>query len=110
MCIKLKKMEQTQELPRSTSNGVAPNGYGCLGREMKISPKTLAITYDSGYGMTFNENSVEVVIGIGTNHTAHLFMSIEAYDAWLKGEPMNITTLKEFSESNVRGMKRKKRK
>lgn len=78
---------ETQKITQKTS---------CLGKEIKISPKTMITINSPGYRKTYYVESVEVLIGIGNNHTATLIMSKDAFDALQSGEKVDITTIQDF--------------
>lgn len=69
-----------------------------LGKEIKISPKSHAAINAPGFKTEFFVESVNVLIGIGKDHTADLIMTKEAWEALNNGEQVSITTLKEFKE------------
>jgi hypothetical protein len=79
---------------------------GNLGKEIKISPKSHCTVNHPGYKMEMYVPSVCVTIGIGKDHTADLIMDVESWEALNAGEPVHITTAKEFKEKYVH--KRKK--
>lgn len=70
--------------------------FSSLGKEIKISPKAKINVNREGYKTEYFVETIEVLIGIGKDHTATLIMSIEAYEALNSGEPIHITTNKEF--------------
>ena len=72
-----------------------------LGKEIKISPKSHCTINHPGYKMEMAVPSVSVVIGIGKDHVADLIMDVEAWEALNAGEPIHITTLKEFNDKYV---------
>lgn len=72
-----------------------------LGREIRISPKACATINGAGIGMKFYTETVTVLIGIGRDHTATLIMDKEAWEALNNGEPLDITTIKEFKEKHL---------
>lgn len=70
-----------------------------LGREIKISPKSLtSVSTEPGGSIKFNTLMVNVTIGIGKDHTAHLVMTKAAWNALIAGEDINITTTEEFKK------------
>ena len=69
-----------------------------LGREIKISPKANVTINKKGFKTEFFTETVNVSIGIGNDHTADLIMTVDAWKALKAGEPINITTEKEFKE------------
>ena len=78
------------------------NGFGRLGRELKISPKAHVLVNGEGYKSEYFVETVSVVIGIGKNHSADLVMSKDAWDALCSGEKITIETLKEFKDKYIR--------
>lgn len=72
--------------------------FGTLGKEIKISPKANITVNSAGYKMEFFVESVNVLIGIGKDHSADLIMSKDAWEALKKGASISITTTKEFKE------------
>jgi hypothetical protein len=75
-----------------------PINYSLLAKEVKISPKSKVSIFKPGYGISFEVPCVEVLIGIGKDHTAHLVMDMEAWAEFKKGTPITIDTLKNFRE------------
>jgi DNA-binding winged helix-turn-helix (wHTH) protein len=67
-----------------------------LGKEIKISPKSFVTVNKPGFKTEFFVETVNVLIGIGKNHTADLIMSIDSWEALNAGAKVHITTLKEF--------------
>ncbi len=72
--------------------------YGMLGREIKISPKSKVNINNPGFKIEFNVSTVDVLIGIGNDHTAYLVMDVAAWEALRKMQSIDITTLKDFKE------------
>ena len=72
-----------------------------LGKEIKISPKSHCTINKAGYTATFHVETVTVCIEIGTDHVADLVMSVDAWNALQEGQPVNITTAKEFNDRYV---------
>ena len=92
-------MENKEEKVKMEWGGVRQIGFKRLGNEIRVSPKSLAIVHEPGYKMQFFVPSVEVQIGIGTDHGAHLLMDEAAFNALVAGEEVHITTLKEFKKT-----------
>lgn len=80
------------ETYKNTSN------FGKLGREVKISPKANVSLNSPGYKVEYYVETVDVLIGVGKDHTATLIMDKDAWDALKSGEEINITTTKEFKK------------
>ena len=72
-----------------------------LGKEIKISPKANITVNKAGFKTEFFVETVNVLIGIGNDHTADLIMSKDAWEALNKGEKINITTTEEFKKKYV---------
>lgn len=60
-----------------------------IGREIKISPKSMASVNDSGFALEFYEPTVSMVIGIGNDEIMHLVMSKDAFKS-LKKERLSM--------------------
>lgn len=65
-----------------------------LGKEIKISPKTVTLLNKENFTIQFDEESVMVRLGIG-EHEAFLVMSQAAFDA-LKDSEVTGETIKQF--------------
>lgn len=74
------------------------SSYGSLGREIKISPKANITVNEPGFKTEFFVESVNVLIGIGNDHTADLIMSKDSWEALKKGAEISITTTKDFKK------------
>lgn len=72
--------------------------FNSLGKEIKISPKATISINEPGFKSEFFVPTVNVLIGIGKNHTADLIMTKESWDALNAGAKVHITTLKEFKK------------
>lgn len=72
-----------------------PNSFGKLGREIKISPKSLVMHSNKGIDLRYTEPAVHMVIGIGDKHVAELLMSKDAWNA-LQEDGVTITLHKDF--------------
>lgn len=72
-----------------------------LGKEIKISPKSHCTVNKPGFKTEFYVETVNVCIGIGADHTADLIMTVDAWEALNEGQPVNITTAKEFNDRYV---------
>lgn len=70
-----------------------------LGREIKISPKSLtSVSTEPGGSIKINTECVSVSIGIGKDHVAWLIMPKAAWNALLAGEDIDITTTEDFKK------------
>ena len=74
------------------------DSFARLGREIRISPKSNASFNKPGFKTEFFVESVNVVIGIGNDHSADLIMSKDAWEALNNGEPISITTTEQFKK------------
>lgn len=86
-----------KEYFRSRSRQFTTN-HGSFGASLKIGPKSHVRVLERGASIEFGVPSVEVLIGIGKDHTALLIMDTDAWEALKAGEPANITSLKQFKE------------
>lgn len=73
--------------------------FGTLGKEIKISPKANITVNKAGYKTEFFVPTVNVLIGIGKDHTADLIMSKDSWEALNKGAEISITTTKQFKKN-----------
>lgn len=80
----------------TSEKNIVIDRFSTLGKEIKISPKSLVTVNKSGLKVEHNTETVALTIGIGEDHVAELIMSKDAFDALNKGEEVSITTLKEF--------------
>lgn len=72
-----------------------PTAWVELGREITIPSDAKATINEPGFSKQFHVRTVEVIIGIGKDHTASLVMDIEAWKA-LESEKLSVISLKEF--------------
>ena len=75
--------------------------FARLGREIKISPKANTTVNKAGFKTEFFVETVNILIGIGKDHTADLIMSKDAWEALNKGEKISITTTEDFKKKYV---------
>lgn len=73
-------------------------GFGRLGREIKISPKSHISHNKPNFRVRYYVDTVSLLIGIGNDHTAELIMTKEAWNALKAGAPVQITTTKEYKQ------------
>jgi hypothetical protein len=71
-----------------------------LGRELKISPKALLSVNAPGYKKEIFVESVQLMIGIGNDHTADLIMPKDSWEAFIAGEKLSITTSKDLIQKH----------
>lgn len=76
-------------------------GMTRLGKEIRITPKANVTINKPGFKTEFFVPTVNVVIGIGDNHTADVIMSVDAWEALKAGEKVSITTTEEFKRKYV---------
>jgi hypothetical protein len=81
-------------------------GHVYFGRELKISPKSDAILNKPGFKSEYNEETVSVLIGIGKDHVAELIMTRSAWEAFVSGEKVDITTVKQFAAMYIKKKKK----
>lgn len=75
--------------------------FARLGKEIKISPKANITVNKAGFKTEFFVESVNVLIGIGKDHTADLIMSKDSWEALNKGAKVNIETTEDFKKKYV---------
>lgn len=71
-------------------------GFGKLGKEIKISPKANVVLNSAGFKTDFFVPTININVGIGNHHTMDVVMTVEAWKALQSGEPVTFTTEKEF--------------
>jgi len=81
-------------------------GHVYFGRELKISPKSDATVSGPGFKSEYLEETVSVLIGIGRNNTAELVMTKRAWEAFVNGEEVDITTVKQFAAMYIKKKKK----
>lgn len=86
-----------EDIIKARINSTAES-HGSLGKEIKISPKSHVYFNKAGAEFKFIEESVEVVIEIGKDHSAHLVMCKSDWEALNSGAEIQVDTLKEFKE------------
>ena len=69
-----------------------------LGKELRITPKAHILVMEPGFKVEYGVGIIEVLIGIGKDHTASLLMDIDAWEAFKRGEKVNITTTEEYKK------------
>lgn len=72
--------------------------FARLGKEIKISPKANTSVNEPGFKMEFFVPTVNVSIGIGKDYTADLVMTVDAWEAIKSGNPITITTTRDFKK------------
>lgn len=80
--------------------------FGKLGTKMVISPKSHISVNSPGYSLKYYVNSIEVVIGIGSDHTGHLIMDVDAWEALNNGAKVDVTTSEEFKKQYINPIKK----
>lgn len=76
-----------------------PENHGSLGRRLEIGSKSHVTKNRSGMKVEFFTPTIELLIGIGKDHVAHLIMDEDAWDAFKSGEEISISTLKDFKNN-----------
>ena len=64
-----------------------------LGRTLKVGAKSLVTENSEGYEIKYFGETIEVLIGIGKDHTASLIMDKEAWGVFKSGEEVHIYEL-----------------
>lgn len=72
--------------------------FARLGKEIRISPKANVSVNRPGFKTEFFVESVNIVIGIGNDHTADVIMDIDAWKALKEGQKVHVMTTEEFKE------------
>ena len=62
-----------------------------LGVNIILPTMTMVSIHEGGYKITYFEDTVIVIIGIGKDHTAELLMTKRAWEALNDGKSINIT-------------------
>jgi hypothetical protein len=75
-----------------------PDNHGTLGRRIEIGSKSHITKNKAGMKAEFFTPTIELLIGIGNDHVAHLIMDEDAWVAFKKGQKTHINTLKDFTE------------
>ena len=83
-------------LPVSNTINWHVHSFSKLGQEIRISPKARVAINHPGFKIQYDVETVSLLIGIGNNQTAHLVMSLAAWEALKAGELQSIETLQEF--------------
>jgi len=91
------KMVDTNNKPTRTYNQYI-EGFGRLGRELKISPKTNVVLNREGFKTEFFVPTININIGIGNHHSIDIIMTVSAWKEFQKGTEIITTTDKEFKE------------
>jgi len=65
-----------------------------LGKAFRVGSKATAQVSQEGGSIEFYVPTVTVLIGIGTDHVAHLVMTKEAFDALNEGQPVKFINFK----------------
>lgn len=72
----------------------------CLGRRLEINSHAMAIKIPAGYCVRYMDDVVEVIIGIGNNHTASLIMNKYAWEELKSGEEIHINNYECSSDND----------
>ncbi len=75
-----------------------PENFGSLGRRIEIGSKSNISKNKPGMEVKFHTPTIDVLIGIGKDHVAHLIMDEDAWAALKKGQKIHVTTVQEFKE------------
>ena len=106
------KMENGEMIDRNDKGNIVSihkseiKGHVYFGRELKISPKSDATLNEPGFKSEYMQETISVLIGIGKDHTAELVMTKEAWEAFVAGEKVDITTVKQFADMYIKKKKK----
>jgi len=73
-----------------------PESFTSFGKRLAISPKACTSHNKAGFKIEYFVPTVQVLIGIGKDHTGYLVMPEDAWEALNNGETIEITTAKTF--------------
>lgn len=76
-----------------------PENFGSLGRRIEFGGKSRVTINKPGLSIKFFTPTIDVLVGIGKDHTAHLIMDTDAWGALKKGQKINIDTLQRFKKA-----------
>lgn len=93
----IQKKQTDYPAPRSIISAY-PENHGKLGRRIEIGSTAHVSKNKPGMRLEFFTPTVDVLIGIGKDHVAHLVMDEDAWVALKKNQKINITSLKQFTE------------
>lgn len=95
----MSETEEDNSIKPTAIIAVKQGYYTRLGREIKISPKSLTtVSTEPGSSIKINTESVSVTIGIGKDHVAWLIMPKAAWNALLAGEEVDVETTERFKK------------
>lgn len=77
-------------------------GMRRLGKPLRITPKANCLVNAPGFSIAYAVETIEVIIGIGKDHTASLIMDTDTHKALLSGEKVHVTTTEEFKKKYER--------
>jgi len=69
-----------------------------LGKLIKLSPKSVLTHHNPDYKKHFYQETVELTIGIGKDHSATLIMSIDDWKALKAGEKIWTATVQDIKK------------
>lgn len=99
------KIKQPQPV-RSISHSI-PENHGILGCELRLGKKSHVYVNKPGRRIEYFVPTVEVLIGIGNDHTAILLMDTDAWKALGEGKKVNIDTLQKYQNMFINPRKKK---
>jgi hypothetical protein len=70
-----------------------------LGKEIKISPKSVGFMTGANHSETFNHSMVKVEFSIGEGRMGYLFLELDALLSLQQGEKPKVTTHVELKNS-----------
>jgi len=85
---------------RTTTSSIL-KGFARLGKAIRITPKAHCHHAGPGLSIQWNTDTIQIIIGIGKDHTATLIMDTDAHKALLAGEKVHVTTTEEYRKAYV---------
>lgn len=76
-----------------------PENYGSLGKRIEIGSKACVSKNKAGFKIEYFTPTIQVLIGIGKDHTAYLIMDEDAWKALKKDNKISIDTLNTFKKN-----------
>ncbi len=95
----MKKTNEGEKVASATQYEI--ERFTRLGKEIKISPKANITVNKVGFKTEFFCETVQIIIGIGKNHTASLIMSKDSWEALNTGAKVHIETTEDYKKKYV---------
>jgi hypothetical protein len=92
--------------PKKVKNRITmnPEGHGALGVRIELGAKSHVKKNKPGMKVEFFVPTVDVLIGIGKDHVAHLIMDEEAWKVLKGGETISVQSFNEFKKEYSSGL------